>query len=351
MGCWNGTDNLGGLPIRWGDKVKVHIIQMNSFQTDASGFCYLDGIASPISLTIDGTYDDYGSVEGIDEDSIPVIMLRRYLEKLYKNGKLEITKDKYDSEFKGFENIKMQQFIKEFIERDRVYIKGRNYKGEDTRDMIGIMFSSSTMFDKIYGAIVNDTSSYENENVSNDVIDVDAQYFVEDILADDEDRRLFGTWDSDVRKVGQWYNSVSIFRHDYVNSDAFRDMFFSLEKYKDRKEELAQALAEMVKMITVMNRTRKSWGPGPGKGGQDCDIESFMGMIEGIAQQIIDYHSEDEVGEWECIYSLDTFVKGETYLLEIEVQIGKGVLYKVSKDGEYITSLDKETKDLVFGEY
>ena len=88
MGCWNETDGFGGMPIKAVDKVKAVIIQNNPFNPEASGFCYLNGFATPISFVINATYNDYGSIESVNEDDIAFILLKDFFNQELSSGKI-----------------------------------------------------------------------------------------------------------------------------------------------------------------------------------------------------------------------------------------------------------------------
>ena len=72
MGCWNGTCMVSNLPIMAGEPVVGFIIVYSSFEDEKnfSGTCYPEDRARPISLPIYGVYDDYGSIEEIDPNTL-----------------------------------------------------------------------------------------------------------------------------------------------------------------------------------------------------------------------------------------------------------------------------------------
>lgn len=98
MGSWNGTCGLSNLPIRSNDKVKMVFLEKSLWLDDSSkgaGFCYPDRLYSPLSLPLSGVYNDYGSIEDIqDIDNI----MYNYVKELAKSKGLE------DS-FESFEEL------------------------------------------------------------------------------------------------------------------------------------------------------------------------------------------------------------------------------------------------------
>jgi len=71
MGCWNGTCMISNLPIISGEKIKLVLLQegrSNEPIIGQSGYVYSCGLLSPAFLAISGEYNDYGSIENVEED-------------------------------------------------------------------------------------------------------------------------------------------------------------------------------------------------------------------------------------------------------------------------------------------
>ena len=71
MGCFNTSGFLSKIPICYGDRVVCFLAKINR-NADVYGFCptYPFSVISPKCLPIYGTYNDYGSIENIDESPI-----------------------------------------------------------------------------------------------------------------------------------------------------------------------------------------------------------------------------------------------------------------------------------------
>lgn len=71
MGCYNSSGFLSKLPICYGDRVVCFLGKINR-NADVYGFCptYPFSVISPKCLPVYGEYDDYGSIENIDESPI-----------------------------------------------------------------------------------------------------------------------------------------------------------------------------------------------------------------------------------------------------------------------------------------
>ena len=108
MGCYNTTGFLSRLSIKYGDRVVAFICQTTD-NTFVMSRYYQDSNLSPIFLPVFGEYDDYGSIENID-DTYSSRLLRQIFngtdtEKVFKcierlsarsNGNIEDCKtDKY----------------------------------------------------------------------------------------------------------------------------------------------------------------------------------------------------------------------------------------------------------------
>lgn len=65
MGCWNETCGLTQTPIRYGDDVAVYILIPRNNTRGAT--CNSDDFYSPFILPIYGKYNDYGSIEDIED--------------------------------------------------------------------------------------------------------------------------------------------------------------------------------------------------------------------------------------------------------------------------------------------
>ena len=71
MGCFNTSGFLSKLPICYGDRVVCFLGKINK-NADVYGFCptYPFSVISPKCLPVYGEYNDYGSIEHIDESPI-----------------------------------------------------------------------------------------------------------------------------------------------------------------------------------------------------------------------------------------------------------------------------------------
>jgi len=368
MGCWNGTDGFGGMPIRANEKVKTVIIQNNVHMPPASGFCSLIGYAMPISFPIDAQYNDYGSLENISDD-LSSKMLFSFLSDELKSGIIKIIPDyskTYDinKDPTVIDSVDtLQEFI-DLIERDRVYRANENYFTKKiTFTNIGLMMFS----DDIYQSILF-------ENPLSD-IKKDIEYFVEDvflsaaeekmdedtksILADLENKEekdshtldmikrikqngsLFSNyWDNRSRSVGKYYNSVQTLKSfDAVDVDAFKIHYSYIVSGSFQKEEIEKTIFDMISIIRFMSSLRRPWMGTFGKGSQGFDSSVFSGFIKGILEQTISNY-KDLIGKTVyCYESYLEFKEDEEYVVS---NVGSGNIYFI---------VEGETISLTFNEF
>lgn len=74
MGSWNGTCGVTQLPIKYRDSVVVFPIKYNYGETKGGGFCHITDMYLPLTPPIHGVYNDYGRIEGIDQEKSQSVM-------------------------------------------------------------------------------------------------------------------------------------------------------------------------------------------------------------------------------------------------------------------------------------
>jgi hypothetical protein len=71
MGCWNGTCMISNLPIISGEKIKLVLLRRaisSKRLFNSSGYVYSYDIFTPSFFPLTGVYNDYGMIEGVEED-------------------------------------------------------------------------------------------------------------------------------------------------------------------------------------------------------------------------------------------------------------------------------------------
>lgn len=139
MGCWNSTCAISGLPIMYHDRVKLifiwasHVVPKPGSNNPISPSSP-DDTWSAISLVVSGKYNDYGSIEDIEE-SIFVDAALQVFQNKKQSGSLKVEVDKYEtnSDFNT-----MEEFI-DMVERGRVSVKNL-YKQKDDPEFAQLAF-------------------------------------------------------------------------------------------------------------------------------------------------------------------------------------------------------------------
>ena len=310
MGCWNGTDGFGGMPIRYGDKIKAVIIQNNIGVPEASGFCYLNGYALPISFVIDGVYNDYGSIERVNKNSISSKLLLDFINRELDSKNIKIEPDFQDTKKITYIND-LESFI-ELVERDRVFRKQMHFNSSDyTYTNLGIMFFSDEIYQELlYGNSLSgmrtDVEYFNQDILSSTKLSKESSEILEFLeKKDDKDEvtlkmidniKIFGRhlpnyWQEGSRKKNKGFNYVSeLSSFSSVNVQVFKDYYLSLKKGSFDSKEIEDMLFDFLSIIRFMHGLRRCWGASSGKGGQDFDQQLYLSLANSIKKQATKYH-------------------------------------------------------------
>ena len=296
MGCWNGTDFLGGMPLVDGEEIRAVVILNRVNPISANGHCYgASGYATPISFMIKGTYNDYGGID-FDENQIAVQTLKEMFKENFDKIKIEYSSyDKETFELEDFDKIDgMNKFINDYIERDKVMYKGGLYGSENQYNPLGfVMMSEHTLSSVIkkfkFPSYIKETD-----------IDQDVEYFIEDAILTDksDDKYSFraGLWDDEsVRKTGKWLNLCRTLSDlNLVNAGHFRQLLRIIkasDEIKANRDELKYMISDFIKMIQCLEELRISWRADSGKGSQHFGADMKLALIDGILKQINNYYN------------------------------------------------------------
>lgn len=75
MGCWTETCGISNLPISYGEKTMMILLDISS-NGNLNHHCFIN--ADVISLPIEGTYNDYGSLENIKRTQVVLDLEKKY---------------------------------------------------------------------------------------------------------------------------------------------------------------------------------------------------------------------------------------------------------------------------------
>ena len=328
MGCWNNTCSLSGLPIREYDKVNFVIIANRPSMPTASGFCYSDGYAIPVSFVMTGEYDDYGGVKEVEDDLASKLFLKWFSEGV-KDGSLTVVDDDY---YKLNTDATIEQILTVF-ERDLVTYNTELYS-KDISVNVGINMWHKSIFDKSTtpSKSINLDKIFEPREVyfsdkimeefrkESDRIGLTAmkeKYSEElsynmrlslndktegfkcipelptsDKLEELLERYLNGSFN----KYNCWREQVEFDLFDnsnYVETNAFNGHLKTLIGMSFDKEECADMIHTLEKVVHLKSMLRQSWQAHGGKGSQSEFYEEYSTLVEGM-KEIIDNQIEEE---------------------------------------------------------
>lgn len=385
MGCWNGTCGLSQVAITDGVKVKAVIIKNNVKMPEASGFCYEGGYASPMSFIIECDYDDYGSIENI-KDNKAMKLFKEYFINGIKNESIRILSDNYyDNEMFGKNEIDYTKIsnkqLMDLLERDRVFLTTSYYdkksqRMEESEVNIGFMLIHNDIYESIKNSLLS-SKNYEYEDFTMENIRQDITFAVEDMFeniriwkfeqeeidilnkqieetSNEEEiekykrqieilKRMSSSkgWESDVRKIGDWYNKAEIFRGgEGIDMRIFRKYHSMLKEGFNvkEKEDIIEMLSEMYILINIMSALRKSWSAQSGKGSQSFEEDAYLGLANGIKRAVLN-NREDLTGyEIICTQSIGDFIKDKNYeVISCDYENDIIILQMPDKDKRKIT--------------
>ena len=295
MGCWYGTDFLGGMPLRNGEEVRAVVILNRVKPISANGHCYSNsGYATPISFMIKGNYNDYGGID-FDESQISAIALKEMFKSNFNRMQIEYSSyDKETFEVEDFDKEGgLNKFINDYIERDKVMYKGGLYSSENEYNPLGFVMMSEHTLKPLLESFKFE--SYVDVNVNKDV-----NFFVDEaILIQKEPERFSfrsGEWDDEkISKSGKWYNICRVFADlNLVNTEHFRQLLRIIKSndvIKSKRDELVETLSDFIILIQCLESLRISWRADSGKGSQHYGEDLKLALISGILTQIGNYYN------------------------------------------------------------
>jgi hypothetical protein len=124
MGCWNETCGITNLPIFYGNRIRVILIAGTSYYLDnseewQSGFSYSNDVWHPRTISVRGTYDDYGGIENLLSDPLNhEIILSGFSEDLH-------VREDRQSQFEGplrRTDLEIDEVLR-WVERNRIYVE------------------------------------------------------------------------------------------------------------------------------------------------------------------------------------------------------------------------------------
>lgn len=293
MGCWNGTCGISQLPILCGDNVTACLIAVpQNIRIGASGYCYITGFASPITMPFYGSYNDYGGIEDVkmnyntklicdkfsvysfydlidqaerDELSVPIKILGS--ENTYDVG-LWMAHDHIAKSFIDLKHWRHDIPIADIIRADAetFWAKAKkelirtnelnNRRSKEELEKIGKL----SIFDLRNKFIGVSKGVASRERYTN--------YFTSVVSGDGVDSYITGEF-FDIYK-------------EYIEKLLIEDVPFE----DDRVKELLDDAVNMYTMKTAMDNLRKGFAPQSGKGSQSEEFDTYKVLNKSVDDYI-----------------------------------------------------------------
>lgn len=167
MGCFNSSGFISKLPIRYGDRVVCFIATENP-NASIRNLYIPDCQLVPWGIPVRGKYDDYGSIEDVDEDYNTDLLCRLFkvdkVEEIFKAVERCIYGESLDENIKYWkhdkENVKKYKMLEVMYGNIKEYMKHMNAmvggKKRPVQPMCTLMFEHEAVYDFVTQRDVND---------------------------------------------------------------------------------------------------------------------------------------------------------------------------------------------------
>lgn len=251
MGCWNETCGLTQTPIRYGDDVAVYILIPRNNTRGAT--CHTDDFYNPFVLPIYGKYNDYGSIENIEDRPEYEAFYKLIHHYYHEKGLFECSK-----EDQSFSNI--EEFI-HLVERKYIRCKHNDLH-------VHLVMFHKHMHDHMISFIQDRKHDFLPKTYS-------------DILSSELDQLVFSRY--------------GVLPPSLLASSTFTPFDLSyLEKFQNINKDSLFFKAKMFDQ--AMSCLRKTWFPNTGSGSQQSDYE----ISRILAEYTVEFckFKEKEMDEW-----------------------------------------------------
>jgi hypothetical protein len=278
MGCWNGTCALTNLPIMHGDRAVV--IPLAQKSTVIGITCYSNTLCQIAGFAIRGTYDDYGTLEKIDNTAGSKATLKIFRGALGNDIILNLRER--DKKEYG-EGIKDIETLLKLIERGYVNCKTLCF-GVDGQTTMDLQVSFMMMHEEAYDSIIKEI---ENRGREYDKEITNIEYLKKLLIDSSEeqnkskDRRFFLPDDCLTRWIMQDTTLLNKF---------FSRRFFSSLVMIPKN--LWNPVIELYLFDYSMNLLRKNLMPQSGGGSQCCEIALPKMLANYILKKEIEFSAK-----------------------------------------------------------
>ena len=242
MGSYNGTCGISQLPILSGDRVVLLFLKHQKYaEIGMGGFCYSTNQYKPLCPVIHGRYDDYGSIEEIEDNIVSQTIFDMFI----KNWGIEFTlNEKEIDRGKHFKEPIKPTNIKELTD-----MIARGCLNE-----IGFMMMHEELYNLVISEIGNRQCYSKPFIFKQKYINI-SQDFINKYKESDESLKDLHKYTSD---FGRYFRD---------ESSLFLDILV-----KQNDTILLNSMIDLIMLRTVMEFTRKLFIPQAGAGSQSNEL-------------------------------------------------------------------------------
>ena len=279
MGSWNETCMLSNLPIRWGDRVVWIPLVPEGYGTVAS--YYAHDVFKPFFLPLRGKYDDYGTVEDIDNTYQAKATLR-YFQEGIKDKVLRISESyKIDSVKdvpKVIERGKLSKDVLEYVQ-----VENGGFAGKSVSKDLHSVLVHEKLFDKIVENVGARQSSFNSNTNYKDALSKDLRGLSHKFKEDKEQQiECFGSYSPINASIGEEYFSANRCVKEVLSKKAYAWYVKLCASKKGAPDWVNDSISELMLFMTALNYMRKALQPTIGKGSQcyemtlHCKVSDFV---------------------------------------------------------------------------
>lgn len=247
MGCWSETCLVSNLPINAGDPVVAFLIAHDHYRGDGkdfSGTCYATDKAIPINLPIKADYNDYGSIEKFDENSLAVSHVKTMFKKRDFGTILERIRD------------------------DALYVKSYRYGQRDVG--VGLVMIHEDIYNAVVQKISKDDKELQKKDIENRI------------------KWLLNLKEGPIRQTEHYIMPGHLSYDTRGGVDELVEIIYTSDKDKNKiMEDAVDSLSERIIFNNSLQLLRKTWVPSCGKGSQQNQIRPYLILMEAMAKVAI----------------------------------------------------------------
>jgi hypothetical protein len=327
MGCWNATCGVSQLPIVAGTKVKTFLLLQSQFadKIGGSNTCYNTGYFRPWFFPVTAKYNDYGSIENIEEDWNSKYMLTTFQRWLAEGEVKILSSDKCEINSPGIRKFKTLSQVFDCVERGALVFKNHGTEWNKKKNAWVpsggyLKISLFMVLDNIHDDLVKETDRFVKS-------DDNEYYRKRHNESRDQAIEAINTARSEVVSENASENKLNRMLFDMSVDRLLGDLIeehFCLKHYKSilykndvvSVEDFMNSIDTIGSFSTAMTYLRKQWFPQTGSGSQSEELSFNKALISGMNRHIDErekvlesYRLESEA--WDRKYEAEQAAKKE----------------------------------------